>query len=316
MDIEKLKQYKDEYIKKLESDRKSSSTIKSYSYHIDNMIESIKNNYSDDFDVKIVILDYIDNLNVEYKTTTINIIRSAVRGFITFMKSRDYIKEDFGGNITLLREDITPKEVLKPSEIESIFNTLISELKKAEGYKIYHKARNLALFSFLLYTGIRRGEVVKIRWKDIDFINNVISVTGKGNKTRVIPLLPDLKQQLYSYRDIIEQMNNAGYNVKSEYLFRSEKINRKTNKKDKPMTGKNVEVIIKEICAASGIKKNITPHNIRHTFASYAIKNKMNLPSLSDILGHANLSTTLNIYAHEISMEEKKREMKKVRFDI
>lgn len=316
MNIETLKQYKKEYIKKLESDRRSSSTIKSYGYHINKMIKSIETNYSGEFDVKIAILDYIDNLNMDYEITTINAIRSAIRGFISFMKGRDYIKEDFGGNIELLKEDTTPKVILEPKEIERIFNILISELKKAEGYNVFFKSRNLALFTFLLYTGVRRSEAVKVKWNDIDFINNEINVIGKGNKTRVIPLLPDLKQQLYSYRDILEQMDGAGYNVKSEYLFRSEKRNKKTKEKDMPMTGKNVEIIIKDISHKAGIKKNITPHIIRHTFASYGIKNKMNLPSLSEILGHSNLSTTLNIYAHEISMEEKKREMEKIKFNI
>lgn len=303
-------------MKKLESDRKSSLTIKSYGYHLDKMIEYIGDNYSGELDVKSVILDYVDNLSKEYEITTINAIRSAIRGFISFMKGRDYIKEDFGRDIELLKEDTTPKVILEPKEIERIFNVLISELKKAEGYNVFFKSRNLALFTFLLYTGVRRSEAVKVKWNDIDFINNEINVIGKGNKTRVIPLLPDLKQQLYSYRDILEQMDGAGYNVKSEYLFRSEKRNKKTKEKDMPMTGKNVEIIIKDISHKAGIKKNITPHIIRHTFASYGIKNKMNLPSLSEILGHSNLSTTLNIYAHEISMEEKKREMKKVRFDI
>lgn len=316
MNIEELKKHKKQYMKKLESDRKSSLTIKSYGYHLDKMIEYIGDNYSGELDVKSVILDYVDNLSKEYKITTINAIRSAIRGFISFMKGRDYIKEDFGRDIELLKEDTTPKVILEPKEIERIFNVLISEFKKAEGYNVFFKSRNLALFTFLLYTGVRRSEAVKVKWNDIDFINNEINVIGKGNKTRVIPLLPDLKQQLYSYRDILEQMDGAGYNVKSEYLFRSEKKNKKTKEKDKPMTGKNVEIIIKDISHKAGIKKNITPHIIRHTFASYGIKNKMNLPSLSEILGHSNLSTTLNIYAHEISMEEKKREMKKVRFDI
>lgn len=316
MNIEELKKHKKQYMKKLESDRKSSLTIKSYGYHLDKMIEYIGDNYSGELDVKSVILDYVDNLSKEYEITTINAIRSAIRGFISFMKGRDYIKEDFGGNIELLKEDTTPKVILEPKEIERIFNVLISEFKKAEGYNVFFKSRNLALFTFLLYTGVRRSEAVKVKWNDIDFINNEINVIGKGNKKRVIPLLPDLKQQLYSYRDILEQMDGAGYNVKSEYLFRSEKRNKKTKEKDMPMTGKNVEIIIKDISHKAGIKKNITPHIIRHTFASYGIKNKMNLPSLSEILGHSNLSTTLNIYAHEISMEEKKREMKKVRFDI
>ena len=316
MNIEDLIQHKKQYIKKLESDKKASLTIKSYSYNLDKMMEYIENNCGDEFNIKTTILAYIDNLDKSYKATTINTIRSAIRGFISFLHSREYIKEDFGGSITFLKEYTTPKEILEPGEIDKVYNVLVSELKGAKGYNVFYKARNFILFAFLLYTGVRRSEVVKVKWSDIDFINNEITIIGKGNKTRIIPLKTELKQQLYTYRDILEQMNMVGYNVKSEYIFRSEKRNKITKLKDKPMTGKNVEIIIKDICNKAGVEKNITPHSIRHTFASYGIKNGMNPPSLTDILGHSAQSTTLNIYTHEISMREKKKEMEKIKFDI
>lgn len=317
LSVDSLRQYKEQYIKKLNSDRKSSLTIDNYNYNLNKMINYIKDRYDGNkFEIKIAILDYIDNLNEEYEIATINTIRSTIRSFVSFMKERDYINENFGASISFLKNDTKAKEVLEPKEIEKVFEILVSELKDAERYNIFFKIRNLTLFTCFLYTGIRRFEAVKIKWNDIDFINNKITVLGKGNKTRMIPLLPDLKQQLYSYRDILEQMSMKGYNVKSEYLFRSEKRNKITKKKDVPMTGKNAEVIIKDIINKAGIKKNITPRSIRHTFASYGIKNRINLPSLSNILGHSKKSTTLNIYVHEISIEEKKKEMEKIKFDI
>nr|WP_276536721.1 tyrosine-type recombinase/integrase [Tissierella carlieri] len=232
------------------------------------------------------------------------------------MKSREYISEDFGGNIGVLKEDKPPKEVLEPKEIETIFGILVSELKEATGYNVFFKARNLALFNYLLETGVRRGESVIVKWNDIDFINNQIRVVGKGNKTRIVPLRPDLKQQLYMYRDILEQLNDAGYNVKSEYLFRSEKRNKVTKEKDRPMTGRNVALIIKGLIKKAGIKKDISPHNLRHNFASYGVKNGASYVSIADTLGHATVSTFTNIYAHEISLEEKKKEIGKINFKL
>lgn len=316
MTVEELINFKEQYIRKLESEKKSSLTINSYSHNLDRMIKYIDKKYTSDFNVKIALLDYIDNIDVEYKATTINTYRAPVRGFISFMQSRNYISEDFGGNIGVLKEDKPPKEILEPKEIERILNILSSELKEAEGYTIFFKARNLALFTFLLNTGVRRAEVVKVKWPDIDFIKNEVKVIGKGNKTRIVPLRPDLKQQLYMYRDIIEQLDNAGYNVKSEYLFRSEMRNKLTKVKDKPMTPRNVATIIKDLREKADIQKKISPHNVRHSFASYGIKNKVSDISMADTLGHSNISTYHNIYAHEISMEEKKKEIGKIRFDI
>lgn len=316
MTVEELKKYKNQYIKKLESDRKSSLTVNAYSYNLDKMIEYIEENNDNDFNIKVAILDYIDNMDNVYQPATINTRRSPVRGLITFMSRRDYITEDFGGNIGIIRGDKPTKEVLEPKEIEDIFSILSSELKEAEGYGVFFKARNLTLFSFLLYTGVRRSELVMVKWNDIDFINNEIEILGKGNKTRIIPLLPDLKQQLYLFKDILEQMNNVGYNVKSEYIFRSEKRNKKTKDKDSPMTPRNVAIIINELCVKANITKQISPHSVRHTFASYGVKNRVSNVSMADTLGHSNLSTFLNIYSHEISMEEKKKEIGKIRFDI
>ncbi|MCK9470693.1 MAG: tyrosine-type recombinase/integrase [Bacilli bacterium] len=316
MIIEELKTYKEQYIKKLEAERKASLTVDSYSYNLDRMISYIEKHNDKEFNAKTAILDYVNSIDPSYEATTINTRRSPVRGFISFMKSRDYIAEDFGGNIGVLKEDKPPKEVLEPKEIETILEMLSSELKEAEGYGIFFKARNLVMFAFLLYTGVRRGELVKVKWSDIDFIKNEIKVVGKGNKTRIIPLLPDLKQQLYMYRDILEQLDNVGHNVKSEYLFRSEKRNIKTKEKDSPMTPRNVALIVQQIRVKAGIEKKIRPHNVRHNFASYGIKNKVSNASMADVMGHSNISTFLNIYAHEISMEEKKKEIGKIRFDI
>lgn len=315
MNIDDLKKYKEQYIKSLISDRKSNATITSYSNSLNKMISYIEQNFEGEFKAKTAILEYIDSLGEEeHAESTINTWRSPVRSLISFMRGRDYIDEDFGGNIGVLKEDNKPKEVLEPEEIEKIFDVLASELNEARGYDVFYKARNLMLFTFLLHTGVRRGEVVKVKFTDIDFIKEEITIYGKGNKTRIIPLVPDLKQQLYSYRDLLEQLDRAGYNVKSEYLFRSEKRNKTTKLKDKPMTPKNVEIIIKDICNKAGIEKNISPHNIRHTFVSYGIKNEMSLPSLAEIAGHAKLSTLLDIYAHEISMDERKKEMSKINF--
>lgn len=315
MELSSLKESKEHFINHLKTNRKSSSTCSTYDYNLSRMIDYINDKY-DDFNIKTAIFDYIDNINDEYKASTINNIRSSIRSFISFLYKRGYIDEDFSGDIEFIKLDTTPKTILEPQDIEKIYDFLINEVKEATGYKIYTKVRNLLLFYFLLHTGVRRHELVKLKWEDINFLTNTITLQGKGNKTRVIPLLPDLKQQLYTFKDIIEKLDNNGHNVKSEYIFRTEKKNKTTGLKDKPMTGKNVEIIVKDICNKAGVEKNVSPHILRHTFASYAIKNKINIPSLSDILGHSNNTITLNIYAHEISMEEKRKEMSKINFNI
>lgn len=314
MTLKELNTIINKFIKKLESDRKSSHTISSYSYTLKEMSKHIEKNNPHEFDIKYSIMNYVDDMDSDYAEKTINSKRAAVRAFISYLKSRDYITEDFSYAIKNIKQNHIPPEILHSDEIEQVLKQLAFELKEAEGYNIYYKARNLTLFIFLLYTAARRSEAVQVKFSDIDFINDEIKVYGKGNKIRIVPLVPELKQQLYNFRDIIEKMHTAGYNVKSEYLFRSEKKDKKTKNKDNPMTPRNVLKIVKESCQKAGIEKNITAHSLRHTFASFGLQNGMNLKALSEILGHSMTSTTVNIYAHVISMDVKKKEMEKIRY--
>lgn len=314
MTLEQFKDLVNKFIKRCESDRLSNNTARGYFSTLNGLSEYIDESYEGEFDIKDVVFDYIDNLNSEYSNSTINTKRSGIRSFVSFLYERGYIQEDFSPSIRSVKTIREPREILEPDEIKEVLNYLINELNNAEGYDVYYKARNLLLFNFMLYTGTRRAEVVMIKLSDIDFFNDSIKIYGKGNKIRVIPLVPVLKQHLYEFRDLLEKMDSLGYNVKGEYLFRSEWKNKKTKEKDRPMTPRNVLKIIKDTCSKVGIEKNITAHSLRHTFASYGLQNQMNIKALADILGHSNPSTTVNIYSHVINMEMKKQEMDKIKY--
>lgn len=314
MDYKELEIWVDRFLGKLVNDKKSVNTISSYKTTLNGLLSYVKTNYKSDFNFKNTVYEYIDSFGEDLSPGSINTKRAGIRSFISFLYGRDLIKADFSGNIANLKNNSKIKEILDPSEIKEILNYLSDELKNANGYSIYHKARDLTLFVFMLYTATRRGEVVKVKFSDIDFINNEIRILGKGNKERIVPLKQELKEYLYNFRDIIEKLHEAGFNVKSDYIFRSERLNSANNQKDKPMTPRNVLKIIKRVCEDAGIEKNITAHTLRHIFASYAIQGNMNIRALSDILGHSETSTTLNIYAHVISNEIKKSEMNKLEY--
>lgn len=314
MDYKKLRVCVDRYIKKLESDRKSKNTIVSYNSCLNHFLGYVKETYEGEFDFKDATLNFIDSLGGELKVGSINTKRSCIRSFTSFLYERNHTKEDFSHYIKNLRNNTKETEILEPDEIKKLLNYLTDELKNAKGYSVYPKARNLTLVVFMLYTATRRGEVVSLKFSDIDFINNEIRVLGKGNKERIIPLRPEVKESLYNFRDIVEKLHNAGYNVKSDFVFRSERVNPDTGLKDSPMSARNVLKIVKNSCINTGIDKNITAHSLRHTFASYAIQGNINIRVLSDILGHSATSTTINIYAHVISNEIKKQEMAKLQY--
>ncbi|WP_459195795.1 tyrosine-type recombinase/integrase [Wukongibacter baidiensis] len=309
------------YFNKLKGDKKSINTINNYKSTFNSFNKYIEENSQegeyDTYSFRKLVFDFIYSLDSSYLATTINAKRTAIRKFVSYVAAEEKDIGDFSRDIELLKVDKgKEKQVLTSTEIQKIIQVLSDEFSNAIGYDIYYKARNLLLFSVLLWTGVRRSELVIIKWTDIDMLNNRIKVLGKGNKTRYIPLKKELKYQIIEFKDLLERLDEAGYDVKSDYIFRSDHRSKDTKKKDKPMTPKNVEHILKSTIKKSGITKNITPHNLRHNFASYWIKDRRSIPNLADILGHSTPDITMKIYAQVISEDEKKREMEEFGFGL
>jgi site-specific recombinase XerD len=135
----------------------------------------------------------------------------------------------------------------------------------------------------LYYTGMRIGELENLKLKDIDFENNIIHIKdGKGQKDRSVPLHSELKVLLTDYID------RWRLNVVSDYV-----ICTKTGR----ISQEYVTAELRNTLMLAGIKRNITPHTFRHTFASNLIKNGVNVVQVQKLLGHENLQTT-GIYTH------------------
>ncbi len=318
MNIAKLENTIERFLRKLTSEKKSKHTILNYSSCLNSFLKYIrKNEYDLDFDFKQVVFDYIDDMDPDYSVNTLNTKRNILKSLIVYMSNRSYIDENFAGNIKLIRKHSQAKKhVLEPHEIQAMLDILEKDIEYASGYNLYHKVRNRFLFMMMIFTGMRRSEIVSLKWSDVNTRSNEITVLGKGSKERIIPLKKDIRYEYLDFKDLIEEFKSKGYNMDSSYIFRSEHKDKKSGEKNTHMHPKNVENIINSIVKRAGIEKKITPHNLRHNFASYALKSGMSIPSLSAILGHSSPDITMKIYAHEISMDERKKEMKKLDFGI
>ena len=145
--------------------------------------------------------------------------------------------------------------------------------------------RDIAVLSVFLYTGLRVSELVNLEIGDVDFEENIIYVhAGKGDKDRIV-VMPDIcKDHIKSYmRERIKIRSN------NNYLFIS-------NKKTKFNTS-TVERMVKRVAENSGITKKVTPHVLRHTFATSILRNGGDIRFIQQILGHSSLATT-QIYTH------------------
>jgi len=318
MNLAILESSAEKFIKMLASEKKSKHTIANYSSSLGSFIRHVRvHKGSGDFNFKETVFEYIDSVNPGYSTNTINTRRNIIKSFVNYLSDRGYIEESFSRNIKLLRRDSSKtKEVLEPFEIERLLEAANNDISEAAGYNIYHKVRNRLLLVMLLFTGMRRSELACLRWSDVNTRTNEITVTGKGNKTRVVPLRKEIRYELMDFRELISEFEGRGYSMNTSYIFGSEHRNKRTKEKDDHINPKTIEIIIASLVKKAGISKNITPHNLRHNFASYAVKSGMSIPTLSGILGHASPDITMKIYAHEISKEEREKQMSKLDFGI
>lgn len=161
----------------------------------------------------------------------------------------------------------------------------VNELK--EIFKHTKVGRNRLLLQFIYSTGVRVSEAVKMRVEELDFDNATANVkSGKGNKDRVIVL----SQKWITF--IKKYLNRK--KVQSDYVF--------SKKNGKPLSTDTVERIIRHAAKDAGITKRVTPHVLRHSFATHLLESGENIRKIQILLGHANLSTT-SIYTH-VSKEE------------
>ncbi len=151
-------------------------------------------------------------------------------------------------------------------------------------------ARNKALFELMYSSGLRRSEVTRLKIRDIDFFNGLVKVLGKGNKERLVPVTQTALQALKDYL-ACRQNPQSG-----DALF--------LNKNGKPLTGDGLAYIFKNTAIASHLARRVTPHSLRHSFATHLLSNGCDLRSLQEMLGHSSLSST-QVYTH-VSLEQLK----------
>ena len=219
------------------------------------------------------IYSYLEQLD-EKKYSIYSIVRkiSSIKSFHTFLEKEYNIK-----NITEKLE--SPRfyqklpNVLSIEEVENLLNI---PLETAYDY------RNKAMLELMYATGIRVSELVNLTINNIDLENNIVRCFGKGNKERIIPF-GDI-----AYKYLTIYLNHYRDALKKTYLC--DKIF--LNNHGKGMTRQGFFKILKNIAKEKEIKTKITPHVLRHSFATHLLNNGADLRSIQMMLGHSNLSTT------------------------
>lgn len=233
-----------------------------------NNVEDIKRHH---------LSDYIKHLGTHsHNAATITRKIASIKGFFRYLCSTKELKANPALSISSPKVSKKLPKVMSVDEIEKLFKEKMD-------------VRELAVFELLYATGLRVSELVDLDIKNIDFKNSTIRTVGKGSKERVIPIGTKAKSALKNYlkeREMALKLSNSRKKEENKVFLNNfaEKITRQW-----------VYSFIREL--GNIIHKSISPHTVRHTFATHLLENGADLRVVQELLGHANIVTT-QLYTH------------------
>jgi site-specific recombinase XerD len=210
------------------------------------------------------------------KKNTQNYYLIALRRFLKYLRKR---------GITALSPDVIELAKIKERSLDLITSDELGRLLRAPVGTEVAVLRDRAMLELLFSTGLRVSELASLN-RDIDLSKEELSVRGKGEKVRVVFISPEAKDILVAYLKARKDMD--------EPLFVQYSHN---SLGDKRMSTRSIERIVKQYAIKAGISKKVTPHIIRHSFATDLLSNGADIRSVQTMLGHANIATT-QVYTH------------------
>ncbi len=205
---------------------------------------------------------------------------SGLRGFFNYLIFEDYRKTNPLELIESPRTGRKLPDTLSTEEIDALISAI--NLGKPEG------ERNRAILETLYGCGLRVSELTELKLSDLFFKEGFIKVTGKGNKSRFVPIADVTQKYISLYRKHIRshQEIQSGF---EDTLF--------LNRRGKKLTRAMIFTIIRQLATAAGLQKKISPHTFRHSFATHLLENGADLRAIQQMLGHESITTT-EIYVH------------------
>jgi len=254
----------------------SKNTYDGYKRDLYDFFEYIKKEYK--MVKKEDIIKYIEYLSKKDNPRTVNRHIVSIKNYYKFMEKKEYININPCEDITGLKIPKTVPHVLSEDDINKLLDI---DLKDAYDY------RNKAMLELMYSSGLRISELLNLEVNDIDFDTDIVRCFGKGSKERIVPLSDIAVKALYDY--IYIYRNTLTKNKITNILF--------LNSRGDILSRQGFFKILKQIALKKGINKDISPHTIRHSFATHLINHGADLRSVQTMLGHENIKTT-QIYTH------------------
>lgn len=222
---------------------------------------------------------YLNEQNYSKSTTARKL--ATLRSFYKFLVKRNYITSNPVTSIKTPKQDKKLPKFLEYDQVMRLLNTPPANT--------WLGARDRAILEVLYNTGMRVSELVALNMDDVDFLSEVIHIRGKGKKERICPIGSSALQAIQNYIEFRNRRmsNDSGFD--SRVLF--------ANKHGKRLSTRSVRRKMDKYLIEAGLDPEISPHTLRHSFATHMLNNGADLRSVQELLGHQSLSTT-QIYTH------------------
>ena len=255
------------------------------------------------------LFDYLSTCNVNIINSTSDDIRSflfdlkncskntlklyliTIRNYYLFLYENQYINDNPTEIISLPKIDKYHPSFLTESEINNLLESIDISIPLG--------IRDYAIINLLYATGLRVSELINLRLNQIDFNEFKIRCFGKGSKERMVFFSENTRDILKNY--INNERNSLKVDPKNDILFLSKKGNK--------LAREDVYSLVTKRAKLAHINKNVTPHTLRHTFATHLVNNNADLRSVQKLLGHSDISTT-QMYTHNTYEDIKNKYLK------
>ncbi|MDB4404762.1 site-specific tyrosine recombinase XerD [bacterium] len=261
----------------------STNSVASYSLDIKKLIKWLEENSIDTSPLSIseeILQEFIYHIAKEVNPRSQSRIISGLKGLFNYLIFEEYRKTN---PMELIESPKIGRKL--PDTLSTIeINTLIAaiDLSAPQG------ERNRTIIETLYGCGLRVSELITLKMSDLFFDEGFIKVTGKGDKQRFVPIGESTITYINIYRNDIRVHQEINPFAKDTLFL---------NRRGKPLTRAMIFTIVKRLALKAGIKKTISPHTFRHSFATHLLENGANLRAIQQMLGHESITTT-EVYTH------------------
>ena len=261
----------------------SKNTIENYTFDVERLLLFLNENEIIISPLKIgeeTLQQFIYSVAKEVNARSQARIISGLKSFFSYLIFEDYRKDNPLELIETPKTGRKLPDTLSVTEIDALIDAIDLSTKEGE--------RNRAMLETLYGCGLRVSELVALKISDLFFEEGFIKVTGKGNKQRFVPISEVTQNYIQGYRDAtrVHTTIQKGY---EDTLF--------LNRRGKQLTRAMIFTIIKDLAVKINLHKTISPHTLRHSFATHLLENGADLRAIQLMLGHESITTT-EIYLH------------------